>query len=423
MKGRKLISYLAALLCVLLSGCVDDSYRGQFDVVPTVDSTPLIPVWITIGDKADINTPGVAAKGTGLVTGVENFINRDFHVYAFSQDENVSLATTHSADTVVCLIDGSIDDENSRSGRVARWDSVYERVAWKAGGDIYWPVGHGRGNIYDFFAYYIDDMEISDEDIHRTDNKITIDVEIDGSQDLMSSKAETPEEKLAVKFPDEKEMIYMKYYCYSYYSAIEDIQPEFYLKHPLVKLDFEMTPGLTPGSSKSISVRSIAVKSKYKGSFTVADKSNPSSLGINFENEYAKLLLAEADGAPFRDDYIIITEADPTVTPQPIRIGGSLFVAPGTRYELYVTLSEEREDGVSIGTTENVVSLYQGSLDDPQPFEAGNQYTITMNVYGRMDVRVSASLGEWEEKGDFEYDHDDANRPSNGKEDKGEQKE
>lgn len=205
----------------------------------------------------------------------------------------------------------------------------------------------------------------------------------------------------------------MQYYCYSYYSALEDIQPEFYFKHHLVKLDFKMKPGLTPGVQKKVTVNKIEVRSKNKAKFIVADKSNPTNLGLEFGDDYGRLLLAEADGSPFRDDYVITTVADADAMVTPMSIGGSLFVAPGTRYELYVTLSEERDDGTEMGTHENTVKLYQGNADDPKPFEAGNQYTITMNVYGEMEVRVSAELGEWEENGDFEYDPDDANRPSN----------
>lgn len=414
MKKRSFISYLlTAITVVVISACVDDSYRGLVDVKPSVDNTPLLPVWITIGERTEIADATLSAKGTGLITGAENFIDRDFYVFAFSQDENASMTTRHAEDTVICLIDGSIDDKSSYAGRVARWDNTYERVQWQDGSDVYWPVGQGRGHIYDFFAYYVDDMEITNDKVHREDDRVVIDVEIDGSQDIMSSKAYTPEEKLAIKFPDEKERIYMQYYCYSYYSALEDIQPEFYFKHHLVKLDFKMKPGLTPGVQKKVTVNKIEVRSKNKAKFIVADKSNPTNLGLEFGDDYGRLLLAEADGSPFRDDYVITTVADADALVTPMTIGGSLFVAPGTRYELYVTLSEERDDGTEMGTHENTVKLYQGNADDPKPFEAGNQYTITMNVYGEMEVRVSAELGEWEEKGDFEYDHDDANRPSN----------
>ena len=46
---------------------------------------------------------------------------------------------------------------------------------------------------YEFYAYYLDDLQVDESDYTRTDDAVKIKVEIDGRRDLMSAKAEITE--------------------------------------------------------------------------------------------------------------------------------------------------------------------------------------------------------------------------------------
>lgn len=397
MRKFGLILILAVLWC-LLPGCVDDSYRGTFDVKDEAADTPPIPIWMMVGEPTEIIADPLKSKGTGLISGAESFSEKCFYVYAFNQDYFTSMESTCKDDPLRCLIDGSLDDPETLAGRAANWSNMYERVAWVNGEEVYWPDGNNQAQRYDFFAYYVDDMVLTNEDFHRNDDEVIIDVEIDGSQDLMSSKASTPVEDLIEKFPEQEDREDIQRYCYSYFTAMNGIHPEFVFKHHLVKFDFKVVPGETPGKMKEVTINKVELRSKYKASFVVADSNDPSKVGLYFEDEYKRLPLAEADGSPFKEGYVVTTLSEKGAVPEKMDIGGSLLVAPGTQYTLYLSLSE-MHDGKPLEPHETEVVLYQGLESDPTPFAAGNEYTVTLTVFGMMDVDVSTQLGKWEAGG------------------------
>lgn len=408
MKKSTLINVLGMFAGILLTGCVDDSYRGLVDVDVTVANDVPHEVYITLGEPNDITTGIPIAKGSGGIGSVEDFIGKTFHIYAFNQDDFTSMETTAAQDTIRCLVDGSLDDPQSLMGREARWNPETEFVEWASGArPIYYPIGEGSGHIYDFFAYYVDDMEITNEDFHRTERSVVIDVEIDGSQDLMSSKAAPTAEQLA-KIEDEKERIYRQYCSYSYYTASRTIplHPNFIFKHHLVKLTFKIVPGDTPGMTKDVRVEELAVESRYKGKFTVADKSNPTSVGVRFSNEQKVLYLAENDGSEFVPR-IVSTFSNGYVEEGVIKDMGCLLVAPAEAYKMFVTLSESR-GGIPIsGSKTSEITIYNTSDEETSEFKPGHEYLITLTVYGEMDITVGAELVDWGAGGDYIFDDQD----------------
>lgn len=413
MQRWSLIWVIVVLSGILLAGCADDSYRGVIDVDFSMDKDIPHEVRMTIGEPKDIvDLSQSSTKGSGVIADVNGFSGKEFYVYAFNKDGLTTLNTTSAQDSIRCLADGSLDDPESLMGRKAVWNPKTEYVEWESGdGPIYYPMGEGSGHIYNFFAYYLDDMEVDNSDFHRNDNSVVIDIEIDGSQDIMSSKAEPTEEQLAA-IEDEKERVYRKYCSYSYYTASHGLHPNFVFKHHLVKLDFKLVPGGTPGMTKDVTVERIEVYSKHKGEFVVADNNEISSLGITFGEERTRLQLQEADGSEYVPRLISTYNQAGEVTEGVVDDLGSLLVAPDEEYYIYVVLGEIREDGLVLESKENEVLVYQGTKDKKIPFTPGNEYMITMTIYGQMEIEVSAQVGEWDTGGDFEYDYDDITRPN-----------
>lgn len=385
--------------------CVDDSYRGTVDVEEYSDTGMPHEVMITIGESEDIVAPiAEATKGTGVIGGVSGFAGKDFYVYAFNKDDETDFSIPAAQDSIRCLVDGSLDSLSSVQGRKASYNPKTEYVEWTANDmPIYYPMGENEGHVFDFFAYYLDDMEVTNEQFHRNESNVTIDIEIDGSQDIMSSKAAlTEKQKEAIlEKADFWETQTMIACSYSYYTAARGINPNFVFKHHLVKLDFKLVPGGTPGMTKNVKVEKIEVRSKYKAEFNVADKYDENNVGLTFEPDTTSLALTEVDGSEFRGREIS-TFKDGHVVDGVVDDLGSLLIAPDYHYDLIVTLSEIIEEtGQILKSYKNSKPLYIGGEDAKQLFAAGSEYLITLTVYGVMDVKVDMELGEWDDGGHY----------------------
>lgn len=404
MSRRLFIYLLGALLCMMQMSCVDDSYTGTVYVKEYTDEGMPHEVMITIGESEDIVAPLVSAtKGTGVIGGVSGFAGKDFYVYAFNRDDETDYSILGARDSVRCLVDGSLDSLTSVQGRRASYNPKTEYVEWSASDmPIYYPMGENEGHVYDFFAYYLDDMDVTNEQFHRNESNVTIDIEIDGSQDIMSSKAKLTkkQEEAILEKSDFWETQTVIACSYSYYTAARGINPNFVFKHHLVKLDFKLVPGSIAGASKDIKIDRIEVRSEYKASFNVADKYDEGNVGLTFGADTTTLALTERDGSAFAGR-LLTTFKDGQVIDGVIDDMGSLLVAPRDEYDLIITLSEvdEASNNQTSEPYSNIRVLSVGTEKDPQSFVAGSEYLVTLTVYGKMDVRVSTTVKEWEDGG------------------------
>ena len=392
------------------AGCLDDSYTGTVFVEEYVEEGALHEIRMTIGGAEE-------TRGSGVIGDVSSFAGKDFYVYAFNRDTKTDYSTVSATDSLRCLVDGSYDDPESLMGRRAYWNPATEVVEWGAGeSPIYYPMGENEGHDFDFFAYYLDNIEPANEDIIRSNDDIKINIEIDGSQDLMSAKAKPTKAQLEDILDKQGEvaMLLQREHCYSYYTASHNLNPNFDFIHHLVKLDFKLVPGGTPGMTKDVTVEKIEIRTKHKATFTVADKYDDNRLGLKFQEDTTRLALKERDGSEYKPRLISTVNKVGAVTDGIVDDLGSLLVAPDVEYYLYIVLGEVQGDRVLEGK-ENEKVIYQGTEEDKIEFTAGNEYLITLTIYGQMDVRVSADIGEWDKGGDYEYDYDDDMRPNQGK--------
>ena len=174
-----------------------------------------------------------------------------------------------------------------------------------------------------------------------------------------------------------------------------------------------------PGMTKDVTVEKIEVRSKYKAEFTVADKYDENRLGLKFvpeeEPDMTRLVLKESDGSEYIPRLITTFNQTGSAIDNAVTDLGSLLVAPDDEYYLYIVLGEVNGD-VVLESKENEIHVFYGKdTDNKIPFTAGSEYMITLTIYGQMDVRVTAEIGEWDEGGDYEYDYDDTTRPGYGK--------
>ena len=397
------------MLWGVATACSDHSYRGSADDVPVEEE--LVPVMVVVGDPDHLivkpeepETP--EGKGAGAIDNdsEEDWQDASIYIYAFKRDLQTSFRTTSMEDSDWCLVDGSTDELGSLAGKKARIGRLDAYVAWEGVvRSIYYPQNNYP---YDFYGYYIDDIEVTPEQITRTDDAVQLEVEIDGTQDLMTSKAELTDEQLYREdFTDEQRLDVMNY-SYSAYTAKLNIQPVLYFKHHLARLRFELYPGRE--EANGVYVDSITVRSRTRAVFTVAAKAEE-RMGADFsaDETYKLLSLREEDGSRLqRDFYHTNYTGDfdvPLYERDGVLVGGSLLVAPDTEYEAHIYLKEQGRGGEITYTYENVVPL----TCNEGYFEPGKQYTVRLGIYGKMEMDVAVELVPWGYGGSITVDQED----------------
>ena len=393
----------------LLQSCADRAYRGDADMQMAINEP--MPVMIVVGDPQNL-----LSKGSGAIdSDTDSWGGAPIYVYSFRKDLYTAFSSLGSDQNGECLVDASVEDPGNLAGKPARVSELDAYATWTGPvKTIYYPA-----NIqpYDFYAYYIDDMQIPSESISRTQTSISFPVEIDGSQDLMSAKAALTDSQLNREDLSDEDRYDMINYAYSAFTAAMNIQPVVYFKHHLVRLCFDVYPYFTEESGKQLFVDAIEVRSRTKGTFTVADKSEE-RIGVDFSSDDADpsalpLLSLKGDGgedlipADNPDIYNIPPyTGDPEATlvqRTPVRIGESLLVAPDTQYEVHLHLREISRNGtVYLSDNKYVITPSSGA----ESFSPGNQYTVRFSVYGLTEVQINVGLVPWGDGGSLTVDED-----------------
>lgn len=413
MRGMRTFILAMTGALVLLS-CTDDSYRGSADMAGVSDGP--VPVMVVVGNPDNM----FVSKGHGGIdNNTQSWKGAPVYIYGFNRDLNVSYTATSEKDSWNCLVDGSRDNPGSKAGKKASIGELDAYVSWEGPEEVvYYPASTQP---YDFYAYYLDDIAVPEENISRTDDYVSMKVEIDGSQDLMSAKAALIEEQLAWEGYTEEERLNIINYAYSAYTASLNIPPVIYFKHHLTRLCFDVYPGFTTASGKRVFVDAIEVRSRTRGVFTVASKS-ADAMGVDFSSDdrsadQLPYLNLRGDGGSNLipvgnpDFYEIKAYSGDPLTDvysrEPMRVGESLLVAPDTEYRMRLHLREVMSTGnVYEYQVEKTLTASGGQ------FLPGNQYTIRLAVYGMDAVNVSVALTPWGYGGKLTVGEDEPPTPS-----------
>lgn len=336
---------LLAASVMLLTGCAEKTYSG--DVEDNKGASVTLPVKVAAG------SPSV--KGGYAVDGLEDMEGKDFYVYAFRKNDKASYTVTSASDPSVCLIDASSDGTVEQvGGKAARLTGAGFYAEW-TGNKVNWRSGENHKDAYDFFAYFIDDAVPSR--IIREDDRVAVELTMDGSQDIMLSKAALTASQLSgLNAADRDKAIACSY---SHFTAFRNISPVFTFEHQLVRLDFESVAG---------DVEGISVLSARKARLTVAHK-DESELGIAFTDNVASMNDGAASGYALR---------------LPDIGGSSLMVAPSDSYRVFVTVNEN-----------GVRKTVSAEMDHPSQdgrFASGECYAVRLTVDGTGGVDIETEL-------------------------------
>ena len=433
------------LCMLLLCGCSRGTYVGE---LPEDDDAPLtenIPIVLGFGVSSfDILTRGSGAVESG--TNLEFWKNAKFYVYAFNKNVETDLSVRWSeANEDICLLDANRLSEDggqsSSHGKEVRVKVDNSNLMPffpddKTGSqDIYYNMKHTDWP-YNFFAYYLDDLDLTQLQCVREKNRIYYDVELDGRRDFMSSVAnpKLQEDKYANNPYKQKIMDR----AYSAYSASHGLNPVFSFQHHLVRLRFVICRpeegGSVPSINESLVVKKVSVKSKVRGRFTVAvndidaDDAGKPHVGLSFNRED----YASEEAYANSEDYLYLLKknveeigsdgwcrvidckkyselsAEDKKKPSFLgkedendNSGASLLLAPATTYSARIFLDEDKSSDPGHGFVD--VDLEPGG---GAGFVAGGAYVIYLTINSLSDIKPNVEIGEWTPGGETILDPD-----------------
>lgn len=388
-------------MVAILQGCYDDSYPGSSSDDAGADAP--VSVLVEVGDP-------VQNKSSVVVENIAKEGGRNIYVYAFNRDMLTSFEHKAADDGINTLIDGSVDQPGTKAGRRALTRADGGALVWPDASEVKcYHSGELKNIPYEFYAYHTGELRVEESQIVRTEDAVRFNLEIDGSQDLMTAKAELTEDQLEGFGEDEQKKL--SEYSYSYYSGSQGVLPRFYFKHHLVRLDFELLPGFVAGEVKDVTVQAVEVESKYKCVFTVADKSRPSQQGVAFSESadaenYRPLNLREKDGSAIKNGtYRLKTLSSQSETPRAVPMSGSLLVAPQKdSLTAYVTMKQTRPDGSIMAQARSRVTLKYARGAGYGSFDAGNRYKVKLQIFGVNTVNTTVDVEPWLSGGNASLD-------------------
>lgn len=372
----------------------------------------------------------VQTRGTGTVGGMTDAENKwagqTLWVYML-QKGSMDLAY-YKAPAVggVVTPDAKVFDNKEFKAPNAA-DNTNSGLATTADNTIaYYPVS---GN-YDFWGYRVDDAAVGGTPVVKTVDdagteveanaatKRVVDIEIDGSQDIMAGKAA----------PSADEVTKLGNYAdnfYSAYAARKGVQPNITFNHLLTRFTFEVragskaTAGLPAGgNTDAVKVTGVSVGSKTTGTLTVAYTGETKAAAdlLTFTGDASALTLKQRDAALADNNAplvalepVSLTWTDDAATiGDVIKVGEALLVAPGeTEYPLTISLSQDvLEQLTGAKVTRPLEQKATIKMDGTKKFEPGKSYKVTITVYGLEGIEVTATLVPWADGGSIDIDDD-----------------
>lgn len=397
--------YLAALAAATLSSCSSE----ENPATSQEDVKGLEPIELSVS----YSSVKVETRGTGTVGAIADADNKFQYENIYVLMTNVpqndeEWGYTNAGGTSVGSILGEQFDNSffcrpEAAGGGWNLNFLGSSVVGKEWGTQgvmrYYPAG----GYSEFYAYYIDDAAVSTNLVKNTaDETMTIDVTLDGTQDIMAGKAVNPDPTVR---------------GFSAKTARADLVPNLTLKHVLTRFTFEVESG--NDNAENMTIDKIEVKSKNKGTLLVAyneaaAKEAKDLLTIdNTSSAVFELMNPAASAATLEDGKSPLTPFTPLTmgkTTDPAgdqQAGEAMFVMPGeTEYEMTIYMTQQAKNGATL-QPESQSATRMITLGSGDAFKPGFSYHVKVIVYGLSEVKVNAVLEPWQDGGEIEIDTED----------------
>lgn len=274
-----------------------------------------------------------------------------------------------------------------------------ENVTWDDGTKRFYPITQFYS--YDFYTYY-PYVAFDDDPNGNSIDTTTIGIvyvnypNLDGKTDILWGRASS----------DEDYAFSAKYFRQ---SGNQSKTPITQLDHMLTRLKFQVVPGeeVVGGGDYSAAADMIVTCLKVKdvvknvtltlANFTKDSANEQGSDAINgtdepdrlqpSDDEVQTLSLCGADGNPFSP----VQVSDNPVSPQ--MLGESFLLYPASKYVFEISLRSSTT-GLEYHQ-DHPLELVHPNAASGGVFEAGHQYTITIEVHGPKEVKLKAQLTPW----------------------------
>lgn len=381
----KKIFFYAALAVALTASC-QKAQKNSVEVDPLDDGAP-VPV--TLGT----NVVSATVKSSGALADFTSTTELDI----FAIDKTCTGAL--NANSSYLLFNAEIDPSHGTS-------NINTGVYYE-----------GTKN-YVFYGYYVDDIAhngdfegdgsyLSTNPLKVSADAITLDVTIDGQQDILLAETNETNDITAASAAGINSSR-----VYSAYSARRGVKPNLVFEHQLSKLSFVLKTGYTIPDNNEVSVESLGVASLLNGTLTIVGASR----GLQVSGDYptADGIQNAIDGGGF--NYLTLTESPAlpilkTKDAETALTKNSIMVYPGA-HDYYAQLKLTQVNNAVTPSTSTTVT---SDFTIPQPtsgFEAGKEYKVTVVVYGLQAVVVDVTLKDWTPGGGVIIDSDDDDDPS-----------
>ena len=397
---KHIVPTMAFSCLMLVAGCADRSYPGEEALLRDmnlISEHGTYPIRVSVGNSQfDVNT---------RASGVKNELTDTVYVYAYSKDMTANYSFDSDFDKNVCLLDGLMQDKKSKHGKRSMLLQDEPFLTWM--NDPKTVYFHDNNQPYDFFAYYLDGAYTGDDEITKLEDRIKMNITIDGTNDIMSSKAEVTEEQLSASSNSEADKERVKNMSFSNLTAEWNVQPIFLFKHHMCRFVFWLYA--QNSEVGGVYIESINVKSKTKGVFTVAS-STTGNMGVDFsqDQEYIPISLRDNDRTELKKETYCpkvdgVDFSKPVYERDAVQVGGELILPPGETQYFYSVKMKQFLNGK---WEYNETSYTPLPMEEGETFSPGNQYNVKLAVYGIQEVRAEVTLNPWKFGGSIEIDQD-----------------
>ena len=384
---KKIFAFCAA--AAMFAACAKEVAQTPVDEFKTpVDGNALVPVELTSNVTASVVT-----KGQGALDAWDG--TQPLYIYGYQRAQSID----YSDQTTPLIANLKTMAPGSGVGP----DSI---EILDGNGKPYYYISN---NTYDFYGYYIDDLNSRPE--YRNDG-VYVPITLSGSEDVMVAKADVAADVQRAK----DKGIFMgdqnwnDQYAYSAYAARRGVTPCLNFQHQLVRFTFEIVSGSdfedNGDPDKILRVTGLSLESRYMAELCVAGN----NLGIkNVDSDTKELALVERPADKILP--YVVPDKDVVITNDSNVLGGSIMVIPNERqgesdfYKMRLMMTQAGKE------LPYDVNLKFSSVEGPAgqtKFTAGYSYRISITVYSLKEVEISAKLEPWKEGGKISIDTDDA---------------
>lgn len=407
-------------VCSCNESYISPDYVVPSDTIPYDPVMEYVPVIMSMTDPAYVTI----SRGMGAIAADRPSIKEKaiFHIYSFLTNNYaynggadytkryVSEDQLAIDEPMYCLVD---DPETGMGAQATLVDNeVLDFVNYEI---PYYYSQRNQEYKYNFFAYHIDNAQI-DGGVMREQDKIHMNIKIDGTQDIITAVADLEDKQLAEIDPTEEKWLLSnvlnRELVFSTLTGHRFIIPVFNAKHHLARFTFNLIG--EDALSDSIYIQDVYVMAHRDWHLTVAAEDS-TQVGMERLSNTERLEeihlcdeVGEVDGSKTNlQQYTYRVKQNELLS----NLGLGMLLPARDMYDLFIKCAYNTPDGKERRYTAHYALTNRTMAPDGtiinNKFEAGRQYNVTMHVYGYQQIQLSMDGLDWGEPIDIIIDEDD----------------